>query len=122
MAGRVPYPGDDTPLSDDEQRTWDNLTRELGPLTPLANPRDYTVVENPDDDAFVPPNPQLSPTPRRVVIPWLVLALAIVLAIVMRLAGVATPWLIVLLLAAGGAIVALLRQLPEHRADDAPQV
>ncbi|SDZ84688.1 hypothetical protein SAMN02910418_00380 [Bowdeniella nasicola] len=122
MAGRASLPGDDHSLSDDEQRAWDNLTREIGPLTNLGNPRDYQVEDNEDDDAFVPPDPDLPPTPMHVKVPWMVLIIAIGLIVLVGFQGWPWYWGFAAFIGAAWAIITLLRQLPHERGNREPRV
>ncbi|OKL54116.1 hypothetical protein BSZ39_05770 [Bowdeniella nasicola] len=122
MAARGSHPEDDHRLTDNEQRAWDNLTREIGPLANLGNPRDYHVEEDADDESFVPPDPQLPPTPTHVKVPWIVLTLSLIVIVFVGYQNWPWFWGLAAFVAAAWAIVVLLRQLPNERGNREPRV
>ena len=121
MTSRSSHPDDDASLSDIERRQWGELARQIGPSSGIGNPRDYVPAPEAEED-FVPPEPNLPPTPRSIRIAWGVLFVAVVL--IVMTAYFDWPWFIGLLCMGGvvWAIFSLLRRLPDEPVNEEPVV
>ncbi|MDO5700078.1 MAG: hypothetical protein Q4P36_01215 [Bowdeniella nasicola] len=122
MKNRASHPDDGASLSDAERREFAALARDIGPLSGIGNPRDYTPAPDPDDERFVPPDPGPAAISPNVRVPWILLLSGLVLVVLTFV--LSWPWYVgvVAVVASAWAVLMLIWRLPDDSGEREPQV